>query len=83
MVLVQFCIRNKTYAICNLKSSEKYYPVHKLEFLALKWAICEKIRDYLFGSKFEVLTDNNPLNTAYYNETRCYRAVRDSFSLRL
>ena len=28
--------------ICNLPS-EKYYPAHKLEFLALKWVICEKL----------------------------------------
>lgn len=34
----------------------------KLEFLALKWAVCEKFRDYLFyAQKFTVNTDNNPL----------------------
>ena len=49
------------YASRSLKPSEKNYPARKLEFLALKWAISEKFRDYLYGSKFEVLTDNNPL----------------------
>ena len=49
------------YASRSLKPSEKNYPAHKLEFLALKWAVSEKFRDYLYGSKFEVLTDNNPL----------------------
>ena len=35
---------------------------HKLEFLALKWAICEKFHEYLYGNApFEVYTDNNPL----------------------
>ena len=29
--------------------------------MALKWAITEKFRDYLLGSKFTVYTDNNPL----------------------
>ena len=29
--------------------------------LTLKWSVCEKFRDYLIGSKFTVLTDNNPL----------------------
>ncbi|KAK3755807.1 hypothetical protein QZH41_003192 [Actinostola sp. cb2023] len=39
----------------------------KLELLALKWAVTEKFRSYLLGSKFVVYTDNNPLkylNTA-------------------
>ena len=49
------------YVSRSLKPSEKNYPAHKLEFLALKWAVCEKFYDYLYGSKFEVLTDNNPL----------------------
>ena len=44
-----------------LKPSEKNYPAHKLEFLVLKWAMCEKFRDYLYGSKFDVLTNNNRL----------------------
>ena len=38
------------------------YPVHKLEFLALKWAVTDKFHDYLNGGNtFEVYTDNNPL----------------------
>ena len=53
------------YASRSLKPSEKHYPAHKLEFLALKWAICEKYHDYLYGSKFEVLTDNNPLTYVF------------------
>ena len=39
----------------------KDYSSAKLELLALKWLVCEKFRDYLIGSKFTVLTDNNPL----------------------
>ncbi|MCG8033934.1 MAG: DDE-type integrase/transposase/recombinase, partial [Candidatus Thiodiazotropha taylori] len=50
-----------SYASRSLKDSEKNYPAHKLEFLALKWAITEKFHDYLYGSTFEVYTDNNPL----------------------
>lgn len=49
------------YASRSLTKSEKNYPAHKLEFLALKWSVCEKFHDYLYGSKFIVLTDNNPL----------------------
>lgn len=49
------------YASRGLSKSEKNYPVHKLEYLALKWAVCEKFHDFLYGTKFTVLTDNNPL----------------------
>ncbi|MCG8030631.1 MAG: DDE-type integrase/transposase/recombinase, partial [Candidatus Thiodiazotropha taylori] len=49
------------YASRSLKPAEKNYPAHKLEFLALKWAVCEKFHDYLYGTKFEAITDNNPL----------------------
>ena len=41
------------YVIRSLKPAEKKYPAHKLEFLALKWAVVEKFHDYLYGSKFE------------------------------
>ncbi len=34
----------------------------KLEFLALKWAMTEKFREYLLGHKCIVYTDNNPLS---------------------
>ena len=53
------------YASRSLKQSEKNYPAHKLEFLALKWAVCEKFHDYLYGGKFEVVTDNNPLTYVF------------------
>ncbi|KAM9316899.1 solute carrier family 22 member 7 [Gastrophryne carolinensis] len=45
----------------SLTLSERNYPVHKLEFLALKWAVVDKLHDYLYGVPFEVRTDNNPL----------------------
>lgn len=44
--------------------AERSYHLHsgKLEFLALKWAICDKFRDYLYyAPTFTVYTDNNPL----------------------
>ena len=49
------------YTSRSLSKSEKNYPVHKLEFLALKWAITDKFHEYLYGSQFQVYTDNNPL----------------------
>ena len=53
------------YASRSLKPSEKNYPAHKLEFLALKWAITEKFHDYLYGASFSVVTDNNPLTYVF------------------
>ena len=56
--------------------AEQKYHLHsgKLEFLALKWAVTEHLRDYLFyASNFTVYTDNNPLTyvmmTAKLNAT--------------
>ena len=49
------------YASRGLNSAERHYPAHKLEFLALKWAVTDKFHDYLYGNKFVVKTDNNPL----------------------
>ena len=53
--------------------SMRNYSSAKLELLALKWAICEKFKDYLIGSKFTVLTDNNPLT---YVCTSCLGAAQ-------
>ena len=44
-----------------LKRSERQYSAYKLELLALKWAVTEKFYDYLYGHRFEVWTDSNPL----------------------
>lgn len=49
------------YASRGLRPNEKNYPAHKMEFLALKWAVCDILHDYLYGSQFQVVTDNNPL----------------------
>ena len=54
-----------TYVNRSLKPSEKNYPAHKLEFLALKWAVYEKFLDYLYGTSFEVITDNNPFTYVF------------------
>ncbi len=53
------------YASRVLSTSWSHYPVHKLEFWALKWAVTEKFRAYLYGSTFTVLTDNNPLTNVF------------------
>ena len=52
------------YASCTLTPTERNYYLHsgKLEFLALKWAICDHFQDYLYYTpSFTVYTDNNPL----------------------
>ncbi|KAI5106078.1 hypothetical protein C0J45_3775, partial [Silurus meridionalis] len=72
-----------TYGSRTLTASEKNYHLHsgKLEFLAMKWAICERFRDYLYyAPSFIVYTDNNPLTyvltTAKLNATT-YRWVAE------
>ena len=44
-----------------LSNAETRYHSSKLEFLALKWSICDHFHEYLYGAHFEVFTDNNPL----------------------
>ena len=46
------------YASRSLSPSERNYPAHKLEFLALKWAITHKLHECLYGAEFQVFTDN-------------------------
>jgi len=58
-------LRVIAYGSRTLTPAEKNYHLHssKLEFLALKWAVCDKFRDYLYyAPTFTVYTDNNPLN---------------------
>ena len=55
-------LRVIAYGSRTLTTAEKNYHLHsgKLEFLALKWAICEQLRDYLYyAPSFVVFTDNN------------------------
>ena len=49
------------YASRSLSRCQRNYPVHKLECLALNWAITDKFHEYLYGAEFQVFTDNNPL----------------------
>jgi hypothetical protein len=52
------------YTSQSLTPAERNYHHHsgKLEFLALKWAICDHSPDYLYyASQFTVYTDNNAL----------------------
>ena len=49
------------YASRSLSKSKKRYHSSKLELLALKWSICQRFHEYLYGGEFEVHMDNNPL----------------------
>ena len=45
----------------SITKSETKYPVHKLEFLCLKWAITEQFYEYLYGNTFDIHTEINSL----------------------
>ena len=49
------------YASRSLTKAERNYHLHsgKLEFLALKWAVCEHFRDFLYHAPYFVLCTNN------------------------
>ena len=50
-----------SYASQSLSKLESKYPIHKFEFLCLKWAITDQFHEYLYGNTFDVYTDNKPL----------------------
>ena len=54
--------------LCRYERNMERYSSMKFEPLALKLAITEKLRDYLYGQKFIVYTDNNAL--AHLNSCR-------------
>ena len=54
-------VRPICYASRSLRPSESRYPAYKLEFLGLVWSVTRKFREYLYGGKFTVYTDSNPL----------------------
>ena len=58
-------LRPVAYASRGLRPTERNmsnYSSMKLEFLALKWAMTEKFREYLWGQRCLIYTDNNPLS---------------------
>lgn len=54
-------VRLVAFASKSLSRSQVKYPAHRLEFLALKWAVCNKFSHWLKGHRFTVWIDNNPL----------------------
>lgn len=71
-----------------MSRSESCYPAHKLEFLALKWAVTDELSDYLYGNQFTVVTDSNPLTyilTSAKLDATSYRwlAVLSTFNFKL
>uniref|UniRef100_A0A3B3HTT0 Gypsy retrotransposon integrase-like protein 1 n=1 Tax=Oryzias latipes TaxID=8090 RepID=A0A3B3HTT0_ORYLA len=53
--------RPVAFASKALTRAQSKYPAHRLEFLALKWSVCDKFSHWLRGNPFTVWTDNNPL----------------------
>ena len=67
------------YASRSLNKAESHYPAHKLEFLTLKWAVVKKFHEYLYGSTFDVYTDNNLLILCTnYSQAGCNPAIAGS-----
>ena len=49
------------YGSRSFSKAESHYPMHKLELLTLKGVVIKKFHEYLYGSTFDIYTDNNPL----------------------
>lgn len=35
--------------------------------LALKWAVCDKLYNYIYGNQIEIITNHNPLTYIFTN----------------
>ena len=76
------------YASRSLSKAQSHYPAHKLEFLALKWAVVKKFHKYFYGLTFNVHTDNNlltyVLTTAKQDaNSHCWVASLANYNFRL
>ena len=69
-----------------MSKAESHYPAHKLEFLAFKWAVAVKFHKYLYGSTFDIHTDNNlltyALTTAKLDASHCWVASLANYNFR-
>ena len=77
-----------TYTSRSLNKAKSHYPAHKLEFLTLKWAVVKKFHEYLYGSIFDMYTDNNlltyVLTTAKLDAaSHCWVASLANYNFRL
>ena len=76
------------YTSRSLNKAKFHYPAHKLEFLALKWAVVEKFHEYLYGSTLDVYTNNNPLmyvliTAKLVTASHCWVASLANYNFRL
>ena len=56
----------------------KNYSTFKLELLALKWVVTDKLKDYLWGSNSIVCTDNNLVS--YLRTSAKLRAIEQCWA---
>lgn len=70
------------YASRAFTSVEEIYCQTKKEALAIVWA-CERLHHYLFGTRFTLLTDHEPLEVIYGNKKKKSSARIERWVLRL
>ena len=63
----------------SITKGESWYPMHKLEFLALKWSMTTGFHDYVYWNTFTKKSNNLLTYVLHSTLVRCNRTLVDGF----
>ena len=64
-----------SFASRSLNKAESNYPAHKLEFLALKWAVMKRFHGYLYGNDYSLHQQQSSHIHINYCQVGCHQLM--------